>query len=356
MTHDGARTKQKSRLHMSHAQNDARYVERGKMIHLAIPDNMDEELGQMNSGKNGHPFVYSECLVMAIIGIRLQLGIALRCAEGMAIAVLSDENAPDHVTLWRRTKSLDVSFTDRTLTVKSKSSILQLIIDGTGMSPSAKGDYIRCKYKIKTKSGFIRLSVMIQQDTMRVLGFTATDEKIGDSPQFEPLIRQALKSSGIDPDVRRAAVMEAGTEPSPEPIRIEIRADAGYDSRENFQTCKEYGITPIIKIRRNAEYTAKGVSRERGIAALDQLGGSITNLAKFHDMGIKERTENQNEWKKRAEYGPRWQVEIFFSAFKRVFGSSVRAKTMDNIIQEIALKIQRYNQFIDITQRVILMV
>ena len=269
MTHDGARTKQKSRLHMSHAQNDARYVERGKMIHLALPDKMDEELKQMNAGKNGHPFVYSECLVMAIIGIRLQLGIALRCAEGMAIAALGEENAPDHVTLWRRTKSLDASITGRTITIKGKGSILQMIIDGTGMSPSAKGDYIRYKYKIRTKLGFIRLSVMIEQDIMRVLGFTVTDETIGDSPQFEPLIRQALKSMGIDPDVRRAAVMEAGTWSPPEPVRIEIRADAGYDSRENFQTCKEYDITPIIKIRRNAEYKAKGVSRERGIAALD---------------------------------------------------------------------------------------
>ena len=72
-------------------------------------------------------------------------------------------------------------------------------------------------------------------------------------------------------------------------------------------------------------------------------------------MDIKERTKNQNEWKKHAEYGPRWQVEIFFSAFKRIFGSSVMAKTMDNIIQEIALKIQRYNQFVDNTQRVISM-
>ena len=355
MTHDGARTKQKSRLHMSHAQNDARYVERGKMIHLALPDKMDEELKQMNAGKNGHPFVYSECLVMAIIGIRLQLGIALRCAKGMAIATLGEENAPDHVTLWRRTKSLDASITGRTITVRCKGSILQMIIDGTGMSPSAKGDCIRYTYKIRTKSGFIRLSVMIEQDTMRVLGFTVTDETIGDPQQFEPLIRQALKSMGIDPDVRRAAVMEAGTGSPPEPVRIEIRADAGYDSRENFQTCKEYGITPIIKIRRNAEYKAKGVSRERGIAVLEQLDGGITNLAKFHDMDIKERTENQNEWKKHIEYGSRWQVEIFFSAFKRIFGSSVMAKTMDNIIQEIALKIQRYNQFVDITQRVISM-
>ena len=59
-------------------------------------------------------------------------------------------------------------------------------------------------------------------------------------------------------------------------------------------------------------------------------------------------TENQNEWKKHIEYGSRWQVEIFFSAFKRIFGSSVMAKTMDNIIQEIALKtalqsVRRYN-------------
>ena len=39
------------------------------------------------------------------------------------------------------------------------------------------------------------------------------------------------------------------------------------------------------------------VSRERGIAALDQPGGSTTSLVKFHEMDIRERTENQNEWK-----------------------------------------------------------
>ena len=100
----------------------------------------------------------------------------------------------------------------------------------------------------------------------------------------------------------------------------------------------------------------KGSAGNAALQRLTSCGGGITNLAKFHDMDIKERTENQNEWKKHIEYGPRWQVEIFFSAFKRIFGSSVMAKTMDNIIQEIALKIQRCNQFVDITQRVISMV
>ena len=34
------------------------------------------------------------------------------------------------------------------------------------------------------------------------------------------------------------------------------------------------------------------------------MGGGITNLAKFHEMDIRERTENQDEWKKYTEYGP----------------------------------------------------
>ena len=106
-------------------------------------------------------------------------------------------------------------------------------------------------------------------------------KKIGDSLQFEPLIRQALKNRGIDPDVRRAAVMETNTGPPPEPVMIEIRADAGYDNRENFQTCKEYGITPIIKIKCNAEYKAKEVSRERGLQRLISLVAALQTSSSF---------------------------------------------------------------------------
>ncbi len=36
---------------------------------------------------------------------------------------------------------------------------------------------------------------------------------------------------------------------------------------------------------------------ECNIAVIDQLGGDTTSLAKFHEMDVRERTENQNEWK-----------------------------------------------------------
>ena len=92
-----------------------------------------------------------------------------------------------------------------------------------------------------------------------------------------------------------------------------------------------------------------------GTASTPPWAMALQTSPNFTTWTSRNVRKNQNEWKKHIEYGSRWQVEIFFSAFKRIFGSSVMAKTMDNIIQEIALKIQRYNQFVDITQRVISM-
>ena len=135
---------------MSHVQNDARCVGSGE-DDTSVPSRQNGwGLRQMCASKNGHPFIYSECLVLTIVGIHLQLGITLMYVEEMTTAALDTENTLDHVTLWGRMKNLDASFTDRTITVKDKDSTLLIIVDSTDMSPSAKGDYIRYKHKIKT--------------------------------------------------------------------------------------------------------------------------------------------------------------------------------------------------------------
>ena len=50
--------KQKSRLHMTCAQNDARYVDRGTVLVLHPDMNATAELAKMNREKNGHSFEY----------------------------------------------------------------------------------------------------------------------------------------------------------------------------------------------------------------------------------------------------------------------------------------------------------
>ena len=139
--------------------------------------------------------------MMVIAGTVYQLGLACRGCEGLAIMALGEENAPDHTTIWRRINKMNVTSVDDTVEVRSKNGMLRLIPDGTGLAPSTRSEWIHHKHKVKR--GWIRLSVMVDHDTMKVLAFRVTDERIGDSPQFEGLLEDSLKCLGIDADELR---------------------------------------------------------------------------------------------------------------------------------------------------------
>ena len=94
----------------------------------------------------------------------------------------------------------------------------------------------------------------------------------------------------------------------------------------------------------------KGSVKNAALQRLTSLGGGITNSPNFTTWTSRNVRKTKMSEKTHRIWST-MAVEIFFSAFKRIFGSSVMAKTMYNIIQEIALKIQRYNQLVDITQR-----
>ena len=138
------------------------------------------------------------------------------------------------------------------------------------------------------------------------------------------------------------------------PPDVEMRADGGYDSRKAFSYCDSLGITPYIRIRTNAGCRARGVDRARPLRVLDQLGGGVASARKFAALDEKQREENRKEWKKAVGYGGRWNVEIVFSAFKRIFSNSVRAVKMKNIVHEIGLKIAVYNRLLYMAREAIL--
>ena len=73
----------------------------------------------MNRRKNGHPFAYSETLIISIAIIRAVCGLSYRMCEGLAQEALGKDCAPDFTTLGvvqtlnsKSTKSLKIK--DRT--------------------------------------------------------------------------------------------------------------------------------------------------------------------------------------------------------------------------------------------------
>ena len=378
-------TKQKSRLKITHAQNDARYVEVGKLLHLTKDPSSDGELEGMNTNKNGRPYSYPGTVMMSIAGIRAIHGpLPYRTCQGMAESALGEEDAPDHVTLWRRIKAMEIRQEGSITTVRNGNGVLCLIPDATGLAPATRSDWIHHKHR--KARGFIKLSVMINQETREILAFRVTNERKGDSSQFKDLVDGSLGALGLDPESLRAGVMAKGAAKAQGtdaaaagsraersagsaerygmlpfcPARhaggqsvIELRADAGYDTRQIFEYCKGLGIVPLVRIKKNANSRAGGVGRTRGLAAQDQLCGNDPGPKRLAALDECERVQNQKDWKRRVGYGRRWLVEIVFSSLKRMFGGSVNAVKMENIVQEIAIRINMYNRLLAVAREAI---
>ena len=72
---------------------------------------------------------------------------------------------------------------------------MRLIPDGTGLTPSTRSDWMGRKHKVKLS--WIRLSVMIERDTQKIVAFKVPVERTGDSPQFQGLLEDSLECLGI---------------------------------------------------------------------------------------------------------------------------------------------------------------
>ena len=130
-------------------------------------------------------------------------------------------------------------------------------------------------------------------------------------------------------------------------IKIELRADGGYDNRVTFALPATPGIIPVIRVRINSGARARGINRAR--AVLEQLGGRGGRTSREPNrMTNEERGADQKEWKKDTRYGLRQMVEIIISAFKRVFGESVKALTPRTAFTGVAAKAAACNRNLDI--------
>ena len=138
-------------------------------------------------------------------------------------------------------------------------------------------------------------------------------------------------------------------------LTVKLWGDGGYDARKAFALLVALGIIPLIRVGINSrtDEDPDGENRARALAVIQQLGGRGDCASKeLNRMVKKERLANQKDWKERVEYGLRWTVEIVISAFKRVFGESIRALTPHTTNIEIVTKIAAYNENLDIGDEV----
>ena len=266
------------------------------------------------------------------------------------------------------------------ITIKTTDGKLHVLVaDSTGITTTGKGKWIEIKWNVKCS--FIKLHILADEESQKILAFRITGTKGGDAENLPGMLDEALEGLGmpledhtmepsvsvqVDDTSADESTLETITEyvcdcgccrPVARERRVSrvkppaaiIRGDGGYNSHAVFSHCRKRCVRTTIRVHIDANCRADGVDRARSEAVLEQLGGECT-AARFARMGKDERKKHQKEWKERVGYNSRWMVEIIISTFKRLLGEALRAVKPEYVMIEMATKIAVYNKTRDVYQ------
>ena len=314
---------------------------------MSTPDKSgdpDAGVEELNCGKVGRPFVFSNTCFAAAFLFRNATSIRYRQLQGLAETIVGRGNAPTYSAFQKRMTRLDCTFTDRgsgnTAAAwfsegNTKTEISLLSMDSAGLKPTIRGDWMATKWDVRR--GFIKLHIGVDAKTKKIYAVVITDDKCGDSPQFEELAEQAF--ANVEKSSNASTSADA-----------KVAADGAYDTGKIYKYCDDHRIDPLIPIRINFAGNANGCMprKEEGfrqMADAEHIDNDAEHM--LADLTRDQKREHQKEWRKESGYNDRWSVETAFSTFKRVLGECVHARKWENVKTEIYGKVSLYNQMID---------
>ncbi len=283
-------------------------VRRGELlIDLDFLENWEDELEEMNRGKQGKPFDYPESLVEFLAFPRYFFHLPFRQEEGFTkrLAKLVPElGVPDYSTICRRINRLKPKF-ERSL--RELGDDVVVAVDASGIKVTNRGEWRREVWGGKSKRGYLKIHVAVDAETKQILAMEVTSDKVGDTKKFMPVVEKASEVANV---------------------RLAL-ADQAYDSRENFDFLEPKGIDPGIKVRPNSSGKARGSWARR--------------------RAVREFLKDEKKWKRKVGYGRRWAAEGAFSAMKRTFGEFAAAHKFRNMANEMVLKAFCYNMLVKLS-------
>ncbi|MDE0090981.1 MAG: transposase [Thaumarchaeota archaeon] len=69
-----------------------------------------------------------------------------------------------------------------------------LALDASGLKQHNRVEWTRARWKVRR--GFVKMHVLVDTDTMKILAPGVTDDSVGDSAMFESLLGQVADAGG----------------------------------------------------------------------------------------------------------------------------------------------------------------
>jgi transposase len=186
-----------------------------------------------------------------------------------------DLEAPDHTTLSRRSRCLDVKL-DRVVS----SNPIHLIVDSTGLSIIGEGEWAAVKHGVRGKRAWKKLHLGVDRSGA--------------------IVAEVLTDGNAD-DARTALGL------IDEMDEIEsFTADAAYDTIAIYDAAAARGAKIIVPPRRSATRSRRSGTRDRTVRRVRKVG--------------------RRQWKKESGYHQQARVENTFFRYKSIIGDRLRAR------------------------------
>ncbi|MBO3842712.1 MAG: IS5 family transposase, partial [Candidatus Brockarchaeota archaeon] len=262
------------------------------------------ELNAMNSGKVGRPYMLTIRYVEFLSVVRYIFSMPYRQLEGFTRALnrlIPKLPSPDYSGLRRRILRSGLSPYEG---LKRSDEPIAIAVDSTGVRVHKAGGWVERTHGMKKR--YIKVHFAVNVETKEVVAMEVTTDDTHDLKVFPRLLEEAESRVRV----------------------LKVYGDGAYDGSEAYRLLESKGIEAIIKPRENSISDTPSEARRKAVEGYRRLG--------------------YKGWAKLKGYGKRWSVETAYSAFKRAFGESCMAKTLNNITKELITKAFIYNTLINL--------
>jgi hypothetical protein len=251
------------------------------------------------TGEPGASPTYTDLVIETMATIQAIFGLAGRQTQGFLQSVFElmklNLAAPDHSTLSRRERQLEI-----TLPVKNLSESLHLVIDSTEVKVYGEGEWKVRQHGIGKPRTWRKLHFCTDEATLEIVSVVASTNDVSDAEALPDLLQDV-------------------------PVKIEqVSANDAYDQRKCYDTLNKHGSKAAIQPRKSAKIWQHANSNAERHARDE-------NLRRIRKLGRKE-------WKRERNYHRRSLAETQVFRFKTIFGDRLQTRQIDNQFKELMLK------------------
>ena len=255
---------------------------------------------------------YSPLAILTALTLRAVFRLALRQTEGLIASIIRllglTLAVPDHSTLSRRAKTLDVPQLRPSSSAEPEP--VHLLVDSTGLKLCGAGEWLVEKHGTKTRRAWRKLHIGMDADTGEIVAATLTTNDVDDASQIGPLLDRV------------------------EAPLISFTGDGAYDQDNVYGAVIDRDPDAVV------------VVPPRATAVTSDTADTEPTQRDRHLQCIAEK--GRIGWQKMSGYNKRRRVEAAIGRYKQVIGDGLRFRKDERRATEITVAVHVMNRMLEL--------